>query len=108
MAVAGRVGRCSAPGATAVLLSMFSTLVTSGPLAPALTSQVIDAPSRTSSWPARRRIAIGRNASCEPSDIVTKPKPLLALNHLILASTLRPGGASSQKYSGRLAYLCSH
>src|SRR5947208_1866285 len=54
MAVAGRVGRCSAPGATAVLLSMFSTLVTSGRLAPALTSQVIEAPSRTSSKPARR------------------------------------------------------
>src|SRR5438552_10798043 len=56
---------------------------------------------RTSSKPARRRIAIGRNASCEPSAIVTKPKPLLALNHLTLASTWRPGGSSSRKKSGR-------
>src|SRR5205814_8364171 len=100
MAGAGLGGRCSAPGATAVLLSILSTLVTSGPLAPALTSQVIEAPSRTSSKPARRRIAIGRNASCEPSAIVTKPKPLLALNHLTLASTWRPGGSSSRKQSG--------
>ena len=34
---------------TAVLLSTFKTMVTNGPFAPALISQVIEAPSRTSS-----------------------------------------------------------
>ena len=76
---------------------MLMTVVTSGPLAPAPTSQVIDAPSRTSSYPARRKIAIGRNASGEPSAMVTKPKPLLALNHLTLASTVWVGGVSSEE-----------
>src|SRR5690242_3859250 len=94
-------------GATAVLLSMLRTLVTKGPLAPAPISQVIDAPSRASSNPARRRIAIGRNASCVPSDRVTKPKPLLALNHFTVASTRRPGtgGVSSRKKPGRRSYI---
>ena len=39
----------AAPRAIAVLLSRLRMLVTSGPLAPALTSQLIEAPSRASS-----------------------------------------------------------
>ena len=43
-----------------------------------------------------------------PSDIVTKPKPLLALNHFTVASTRRPGtgGVSSRKKPGRRSYMC--
>src|SRR6516225_4105396 len=41
-----------------------------------------------------RRTAVGRNAFCDPSATVTNPKPLLALNHLTLASTRWLGGVS--------------
>src|SRR5579859_734206 len=84
------------------------TLTTSGPLAPSPISQTIVAPSLTSSKPARRSVAIGRNASCVPSAGVTKPKPLLALNHFTLASTRRPeGGSSVRKKPGRRSYMAA-
>ena len=69
-------------------------------------SQLIEAPSRASSNPARRSTAIGRNASGVPSGSVTKPKPFATLNHLTFASTRRPVGASSvRKNPGRRSYI---
>ena len=97
------LARRAPPAATAVLLSMLSTVTTSGPLAPAPISQ---RDRRAFAHVAHSRrgaaTAIGRNASGVPSSIVTKPNPLAALNHFTLASTRAARRSSSvRKKSGR-------
>src|SRR5207302_11405422 len=69
----------------AVLLSTLSASVTCGPRWPCEMRTSSVSPGCTSMTPRRPRTEACRNASPEPSDSSTKPKPFSDLNHLTTA-----------------------
>src|SRR5258707_6994101 len=83
-------------GGAAVLVSTLSTSVTCGPRWPCATRTSRVSPGCTAVTPRRPSTDACRNASPDPSDSSTKPKPFSVLNHLTTAWTGGPEGSSKR------------
>src|SRR5215212_9834184 len=86
-------------GAAAVLVSTLNTSVTCGPRCPCATRTWSVSPGWISVTPPRPSTVACRNASPEPSESSTNPKPFSDLNHFTTALTTGPEGSSNR---GRL------
>jgi len=91
-----------APRGVAVLSSTEMTSETCRPFCPCPIRTLSEAPGLTAAWPAAFNVLACRNASPDPSDSATKPKPFSGLNHLTVASCSGPNPAEDgHDWTGR-------